>query len=90
MKDFMESISPSLKADVNKYIFFVAINNNSLILKILKNQDYVDKIKQMKFKKTSAKKSNKGRKNSNAFYNLLCRQNKVNEEPFLLYQKIIK
>ena len=45
MKDFMESISPSLKADVNKYIFFVAINNNSLILKILKNQDYVDKIK---------------------------------------------
>ena len=38
MKDFMDSIQPSLKANVCKYIFFVAINQNSLLIKILKNQ----------------------------------------------------
>jgi hypothetical protein len=37
MKDFMESISPSLKANVCKYIFFVAVNQNTLLQKILKN-----------------------------------------------------
>lgn len=37
MKDFMDSISPSLKANVCKYIFFVAVNQNTLLQKILKN-----------------------------------------------------
>lgn len=37
MTNFMQSISPSLKADVCKYIFFVAITQNPLLNKILKN-----------------------------------------------------
>ena len=37
MQEFMGSISPSLKKKVEKYIFFVAINQNSLMVKILKN-----------------------------------------------------
>lgn len=44
MKDFMDSISPSLKSNVNKYIFFVAINQNSLLTKILKNPEYIKAI----------------------------------------------
>lgn len=42
MKDFMSSISPSLKAKVQKYIFFVAITQNPLLIKIIKNQAYVE------------------------------------------------
>ena len=44
MKEFMDSISPSLKSNVNKYIFFVAINQNSLLSKILKNPEYIKAI----------------------------------------------
>ena len=51
MKEFMESISPSLQADVCKFIFFVSINQNSLLNKILKNQTYAQQLKEMKFKK---------------------------------------
>ena len=51
MKDFMESISPSLKANVCKYIFFVAVNQNNLLNKILKNEEYVKLISEMRFKK---------------------------------------
>jgi len=41
MQEFMKSISPSLKKKVEKYIFFVAINQNALLLKILKNQNNI-------------------------------------------------
>ena len=51
MKDFMQSISPSLKANVCKYIFIVAITQNPLLNKILKNKAYIDQITGIKFKK---------------------------------------
>lgn len=51
MKDFMQSISPSLKASVSKYIFFVSINQNTLLHKIMKNEEYIDIMKSSKFKK---------------------------------------
>ena len=41
MKDFLASISPSLKANVSKYIFFVAINQNTLLYKMMRNDDYI-------------------------------------------------
>ena len=47
----MDSISPSLKTNVCKYIFFVALTNNSLCKKILKNKAYIDKLRATKFKK---------------------------------------
>ena len=31
MKDFMDSVSPAIRIKVNKYIFFVAINQNPLL-----------------------------------------------------------
>ena len=51
MKDFMQSISPSLKANVSKYIFIVAITQNPLLNKILKNKLYLEQISSIKFKK---------------------------------------
>lgn len=59
MKDFMDSISPSLKSNVNKYIFFVAINQNSLLTKILKNPEYIKAISQNKYKPDKAFKDKK-------------------------------
>ena len=59
MKDFMDSISPSLKSNVNKYIFFVAINQNSLLTKILKNPEYIKAISQNKYKQDKASKDKK-------------------------------
>jgi len=44
MKDFMESISPSLKANVCKYIFFVAVTQNSLFTKLLKKEDFNNRL----------------------------------------------
>jgi hypothetical protein len=62
MKDFMDSISPSLKSNVNKYIFFVAINQNSLLTKILKNPEYIKAIGQIKYKtEKNAKESRTGK-----------------------------
>lgn len=37
MKDFMNGIRTGLAANVCKYIFFTAINQNNLLIKILKN-----------------------------------------------------
>lgn len=51
MKDFMQSISPSLKKSVSKYIFFVSINQNTLLHKIMKNDDYIKFLEKYKFKK---------------------------------------
>jgi len=51
MRDFMDSISPSLKTNVCNYIFFVALTNNSLCKKILRNKEYLEILKQTKFKK---------------------------------------
>ena len=51
MKDFMESISPTLKSNVCRYIFFVAINSNPLLAKILKNTDHMRTLGGIKFKK---------------------------------------
>ena len=51
MKDFMDSISPSLKANVCKYIFFVAVNQNSLLAKILRKNEYIKLISEIKYKK---------------------------------------
>jgi CRP-like cAMP-binding protein len=51
MQEFMKSISPSLKKKVEKYIFFVAINQNALLVKLLKNQKNLDAINKMKYKK---------------------------------------
>ena len=50
MKDFMDSISPSLKTNVCKYIFFAAVSQNTLLTKILKNQKYLDQIASIKHK----------------------------------------
>ena len=41
MKDFLASISPSLKANVSKYIFFVAINQNTLLYKMMRSDAYI-------------------------------------------------
>ena len=51
MKDFMSSISPSLKKSVSKYIFFVSINQNPLLHKIMKNEEYIKLLENYKFKK---------------------------------------
>ena len=51
MKDFLASISPSLKANVSRYIFFVAINQNTLLYKMMKNESYCTIIANTKFKK---------------------------------------
>ena len=67
MKDFMDSISPSLKANVNKYIFFVAINQNSLLSKILKNPEYIKAIGQIKYKTEKIAKENRTGKQINLY-----------------------
>jgi hypothetical protein len=51
MKDFMESISPSLESSVCKYIFFVAVNQNQLLHKLMRQKDNLDFIGKMKYKK---------------------------------------
>lgn len=52
MKDFLAGISPDLAADVRTSIFFTALNNNSLFTnKILKDDSYLNQIKQGKFKR---------------------------------------
>jgi len=51
MDHFMKSISPSLKMNVCKYIFFVALTHNSLCKKILKNKTYIDILRKHKFKR---------------------------------------
>lgn len=55
MKDFLGSISPSLKAKVSRYIFFVAINQNTLLYKIMKNENYINIINSTKFKRNEHK-----------------------------------
>ena len=47
----MQSICPSLKKSVSKYIFFVSINQNTLLHKIMKIPEYIKKLEQTKFKK---------------------------------------
>ena len=55
MKDFLGSISPSLKAKVSRYIFFVAINQNTLLYKMMRNESYISIISSSKFKKNEHK-----------------------------------
>lgn len=55
MKDFLASISPSLKANVSRYIFFVAINQNTLLYKMMRNDSYISIIQNTKFKKNEQK-----------------------------------
>mgnify|MGYP004584275033 CR=1 FL=1 len=56
MKDFIENISPRLCKMVNKYIFFVMINLNQYILKMMENDEYKaflsSDVMVKKFKKT--------------------------------------
>jgi hypothetical protein len=42
MKDFIDNISPRLQVMVRKYIFFVMINLNQYILKMMENEKYID------------------------------------------------
>ena len=60
MKDFIENISPRLCKMVNKYIFFVMINLNQYILKMMENQEYINFLTSdmmvKKFKKTQDEK----------------------------------
>ena len=44
MKDFIENISPRLRVMVNKYIFFVMINLNQYIMKMMENEEYIKKL----------------------------------------------
>ena len=81
MKDFMDSISPSLKASVCKYIFFVAVNQNSLLAKILKKAEYIKAISEIKFKKNKdnylydklISKKNLSTEAVNFFNDIVCR-----------------
>jgi len=47
----MAGIRSGLAANVCKYIFFLAINQNGLLSKILKNQKYLEMIRQINYKK---------------------------------------
>ena len=90
MKDFMESISPSLKANVCKYIFFVAVNQNTLLQKILKNVQYIMDIRGKKFKKSKdnfylyeriIKKKDMTIEQVNFLNDIVCRMQIQFEEP---------
>lgn len=89
MRDFMDSISPSLKKNVCKYIFFVALTNNSLCKKILKNKAYVEMIKSTKFKKNKdsylydkiVKNKNLGQEGIDFFNEIVSRMEIQFEEP---------
>ena len=89
MKDFMESISPSLKGNVCKYIFFVAVNQNQLLVKMMKNQTYITLIKNMKFKKNENEylytkiigKKDLSRESVNFFNEIVCKMQISFEEP---------
>lgn len=51
MKDFIDNISPRLQVSVQKYIFFVMMNLNQYILKMMENETYIAKLTDPKFKK---------------------------------------
>lgn len=51
MKDFMSNIRAGLAANVCKYIFFTAINENNMLSKILKNQKIIEGIKKINYKR---------------------------------------
>lgn len=56
MKDFMDSISPSLKKSVCLYIFFVAVNQNQLLQNLMdpkQSKAFIEQISKLKFRKNS-------------------------------------
>ena len=80
MKDFMDSISPSLKANVCKYIFFVAVTQNTLFTKLLKDQDFVRKLDQVQTRK---------KKKEMQIYDKIVRQKGLTEVAVVFFNDVV-
>lgn len=59
MKDFINNISPRLRLMVNKYIFFVMMNTNQYILKMMENPVHIAYLEDKKRQKSLVKDQDK-------------------------------
>mmetsp|Transcript_3612 Transcript_3612/g.5449 ORF Transcript_3612/g.5449 Transcript_3612/m.5449 type:complete len:87 (+) Transcript_3612:2-262(+) len=81
MKDFMDSISPSLKANVCKYIFFVAVTQNRLFIKILKDSSFLENLMKIQSKKKN--------KDFLILYDKIVRQKNLSEPAVLFFNDVV-